>query len=228
MREIARPEVKRRRRFKRAVVAPAAAVPEPNVADKYYAQKKTCRMVELGIKVPGCKGTFTPKKGNQVTCSPACRDKLHSYHNVKSGKKNRPKNRATINARARARYARGKGTPPGRPCQGPLYPVTVDGPRREKPYYSWKPEKKFCSKRCRMNHRNEVRRKPRPTLQCQTCGKAIPKWRNGKVFRATRFCSRKCSDKAKFGKYWAANREQINAKTREVRRAKKRLETALA
>jgi predicted nucleic acid-binding Zn ribbon protein len=236
MREIARPEVKRRRRFKRAVVAPAAAVPEPSVADKYYAQKKTCRMVELGIKVPGCKGTFIPR-GNEAACSPACRAKLHSY----SAKKNRPKHRAAINARDRANAARKRGPLLGRPCQGPDCLET---------YYSWNAAQKFCSKRCHMNHENEVRKKryhaaaleratARPTRQCQTCGKAIPKWRNGKVFKATRFCSLKCSRKARDRKYRAAkartqaayraaNREKINAKAREAWHAKKRQKTALA
>jgi hypothetical protein len=153
MREIARPEVKRRRRFKRAVVAPAAAVPEPSVADKYYAQKRTCRMVELGIKVPGCKGTFKPTgRSRRITCSSECAAALHRYSSQKSAKKNKHKHRAAINARARANYALKKGTLQGRPCQGPDCSET---------YYSWHPEKKFCSERCRMNHENAVIRKRR-------------------------------------------------------------------
>jgi DNA-directed RNA polymerase specialized sigma24 family protein len=173
MREIARPEVKRRRRFKRAVVAPAAAVPEPSVADKYYAQKKTCRMVELGIKVPGCKGTFVPR-GSEVACSPACRDRLDRYHNAKSEKKNRPKHRAARNAGDRARYARRKGTPPGRPCQGPDCPEI---------YYSWKPEKKFCSKRCKLNHENEVKRKRRRSRGIKEAPKRLSDYQRNEAIK---------------------------------------------
>jgi hypothetical protein len=39
---------------------------------------------------------------------------------------------------------------------------------------------------------------PSAKRQCKTCGAVIPKWRNGrKVSTATRFCSPKCSRKAR-------------------------------
>ena len=71
MRTTARPAVKRRRPYNKAE---PAATPAAMPWEKYYAQEQPCRMVELGIKVPGCKGKFTPR-GNEVTCSTACTEK---------------------------------------------------------------------------------------------------------------------------------------------------------
>jgi hypothetical protein len=193
MRETARPEVKRRRRFKPAAVTPVTAAPEPRVVDKYYAEEITCRMVELGIEVPGCKGKFKPR-GNRVTCSSGCADALDRYHNKKSAKKNYPKHRDKILAAQRAQYvpaAVAKGKPPARHCLGPADPKTTAGPRCGKEYYSWQPAEKFCSDSCFYNHRNEVNRqrrqeRPQPTKDktCRAPHPTIPGKLCGKKFTA--------------------------------------------
>ena len=204
MRETARPEVKRRRKFP-AVVASVAAVPEPRVADKYYAQEKTCRMVEMGIRIEGCLGEFTPR-GNEVACSPACRDALERYNNKKSEKKNKHKHRARINAREREREAQKRGPLLGRPCQGPGCPKT---------YYSRKPNQAFCSKRCKMKHNNAVRKQrrqeqpqpkkvkyceaPHPTIPGKLCGKKLLVGKgNGRQV----YCSLDCMKRARRAKGW--------------------------
>jgi hypothetical protein len=152
---IVRPGVKRRRSFKNE---PVAAAPEPATWEKFYAQPRPCRMVELGFKIKGCKGTFTPR-GNEVTCSnKACNKKNRSLLNLKSDRKRRKENpdewRGRINAWARARRAARKA--PGRPCQGPRNPNEVGGPRCAETYYSWIPHHKYCTVRCRQNRALEI------------------------------------------------------------------------
>jgi hypothetical protein len=209
MRETARPEVKRRRRFKTAV---APATPEPLVADKYYAGEITCRMVKLGIEVPGCKGKFKPR-GNQVACSPGCIEALNRYHNKKSEKKNRPKHRPAINARERAKEEE-KRKALQFTCQGPIDPKTTGGERCGKPVpYKKHSEMLYCSDRCFMNCRNEVKRQrrleqpqpkkvkdkyckaPHPTIPGKKCGKEFRVV--GKVSGLQKYCSPKCRRRAR-------------------------------
>jgi endogenous inhibitor of DNA gyrase (YacG/DUF329 family) len=201
MRETVRPEVKRRRRFKPAAVASVAAVPEL-VADKYYARKKTCRMVDLGIKVEGCKDMFTPK-GNEVTCSAACRDKLERYHNKKSEKKNRHKHRAARNAAERKRRALKKGKPPGRPCQVPGCQET---------YYSWQPRKRFCSKRCKKKDYNRNNRD-----KVNASNKTYRDAHKDQFNARRRSSDRKKRDKVNArSKAWRdANKDAVNARRRD-------------
>jgi hypothetical protein len=187
-------------------------------------------MVELGIKVPGCKGTFTPI-GNEVGCSPACRDKLERYNNQISAKKNFPKHREKINAREVAKYTRRRKALQ-HTCQGPLDPKTTGGPRCGEivPYKKHSPML-YCSDRCEANFRNEVRRQwyqsnasshnevrrqnyqPRPAKKktCEAPHPTIPGALCGKPFEVTgghkgggsrRFCSDDCNKRFRRSKGW--------------------------
>jgi hypothetical protein len=64
-----------------------------------------------------------------------------------------------------------------------------------------------CSTECERHYRErqdnlavmaEVGMEPTAKRQCQTCGTRIPKWRKGRMVSSkTRFCSPKCSQKAR-------------------------------
>jgi hypothetical protein len=229
MRETARPEVKRRRRFKpAAAVIAVPAAPEPLVADKYYAGEITCRMVELGIEVPGCKGKFRPR-GNELACSPACRDKLDRYHNKVSEKKNRPKHRAATNARETGNYTE-KRKALERPCQGPRYPKTVGGPRcGGKVPYKKHSKMLYCSDDCADNAQYEKLKakrqqqpkiiKPRtceaphPTRPGELCGKEFRRQGNSRQI----YCSKKCRRRARLIADNAARRAKTAKKKKTTK-----------